>query len=235
MRKCLLISAALALAAGLSLVSVSIQATPVTVDISGCGGSAICTSDGVIFSGWQFNGTATDPWTNTALTYKSDPNNETGLGVACTGGKCSEKEIDGTPAQLIAVELSHINFSSLSLDVGSVDCDGSAGCGAPEIAYIYASTCADPALCGYLFLDSYSGHEYPLNSHTFTFTLGDLAGNDFLWVTPLSPNDNGSANSTNFLLESLTYTSVPEPGALGMFGIGAMLIGLFDRLRRRLG
>ena len=231
MRKCLLVSAALALAAGLSLVSISVQATPITVNLSGCGGLASCTNNGVTFTGWQDSSGA---WGSANLTYKGDPDNETGLGVACTGGKCNQKEIQDTPEQLIAVDLSAINFSSLALGVGSVDCNGSSDCTAPEIAYIYGSMCADPELCGHTFLNSYTGANYPNNAHTFNFSAGDLTGYDFLWVTPVSPTDTGSVNSANFLLASLSYTAVPEPAVLGMFGLGVLLIGLFAGLRRRL-
>lgn len=232
MHKHLLVSAVLALAAGLSLVSISAQATPVTVNLSGCGGSLSCTSDGVTFSGWQFD-PVTFTWTNTALTYKSDANNETGLGVACNGGKCGEKEIDDTPVQLVATDLSGIRFSSLSLSVGSVDCDGSTNCSDPEIAYIYGATCAQPLTCVATALGSYSGLDYPNNTHTFAFTASDLTGYDFLWVSPVSPSDVGSVNGANFLLASVSYNSVPEPAVLGMFGLGALLIGLFADLRRR--
>lgn len=223
MRKCLLVSAALALAAGLSLVSISVQATPTPVDLSGCGGLTSCTSGGVTFTGWQFSGVA---WGSANLTYKADPNNETGLGVACTGGKCTDTEIEATPPELIAADLSGINFSSLSLGVGSVDCNGN--CSATdEIAYIYGSTCADPGLCSGSYLDSYPGANYPNNAHTFNFSAGDLAGYGFLWVTP------GSGNTADILLASLSYTAVPEPAVLGMFGLGGLLIGLFAGLRRR--
>lgn len=222
MRKYLLVSAALALAAGLSLVSISVQATPTPVNLSGCGGSTSCTSGGVTFTGWQFSSGA---WGSAQLTYKPDPNNETGLGVACTGGKCGDKEIEGTPPELIAADLSGINFSSLSLGVGSVDCNDN--CSAPEIAYIYGSTCADPGFCIGSLLDSYSGANYPNNAHTFNFSASDLTGYGFLWVTP------GSGNTADILLASLSYTAVPEPAVLGMFGLGGLLIGLFAGLRRR--
>lgn len=234
MRKYLVLCAGLVLTAGLGLVSFAAHAMPVSVDLSSCGGLTSCPSDGVTFTGWQYD-TTSSTWVNTALTYKGDPNNETGLGVACTGGKCNENEIDDTPPQLVAADLGGISFSSLSLGVGSVDCNGSTNCDDPEIAYIYGAMCAQPGTCAATELGSYAGSDYPGNAHIFTFTAAELMGNDFLWVTPVSPTDLGSVNDANFLLASLTYTTaVPEPAALGMFGLGVLLIGLFAGLRRRI-
>jgi hypothetical protein len=51
-------------------------------------------------------------------------------------------------------------------------------------------------------------------------------------VTPLGGSD--VAPDANILLASLSYTtSVPEPAALGIFGLGVLLIGVFVGLRRR--
>lgn len=225
MRKLLLIS--MALSACLGLLSFSANATPTSVDLSGCGGLSSCTSDGVTFTGWQYN----TGWVSANLTYKAGANNETGLGVACTTGpKCGQNEINDTPPQLIAVDLGAINFTSLSLSVGSLDSGGNPG---NEIAYIYGATCADPSSCGAGLLASYTGSDYPNNAYTFNFTASDLTGTNSLWVTPIAPTDGASVNDANFLLAGVTYNRVPEPAELGMFGLGLLLIAAFMGLRRR--
>lgn len=224
----LLISSLLALAVGLGFVSFGAQATTINVDLSGCGGSASCTSDGVTFQGWENDTNISSGWAPANLTYKSDPFGETGLGVACTSGdKCNQHEIDTTPKQYISAGLG-FSFNNLSLSVGSVDSGGGGHPSVYETAYIYGSTCANFGDC--LVADLLGSYTYSssTNTHTFTFTAADLSGYTFLYVTPLG---DGNAPDANILLSSLSY-SVPEPAVLGMFGLGVLLIGLFAGLRR---
>ncbi|MGH8283159.1 MAG: PEP-CTERM sorting domain-containing protein [Gammaproteobacteria bacterium] len=228
MRKHLLISAALALAAGLGLASFGAQATPITtVDLSGCGGHFKCTNSGVTFQGWELK--PSDKFGKAKLTYKADGPNETGLGVACTyssNPKCGQDEINNNPFQYISASLG-FSFSSLSVGVGSVDSGGDPGY---ETAAIYGSTCANYNKCGVAdLLDSYTFNGTN-KTWTFDFTSADLSSFSYLYVTT-----GGGENFDNILLASLSYTvSVPEPAELGMFGLGVLLIGLFAGLRRRM-
>ncbi len=53
-----------------------------------------------------------------------------------------------------------------------------------------------------------------------------------LYYTPVAGTGSGLSHITEFGTTSVT---VPEPATLGMFGMGALLIGLFLGLRRRCG
>ncbi|HJP99938.1 MAG TPA: PEP-CTERM sorting domain-containing protein [Rhodanobacteraceae bacterium] len=232
----------LAAAALLSLVSFNVKAAPITVDIQACtvangnwcdSGSSTYSNSGVTFQGWeQIVSVLPGP---ADLTYKNGGANEVGLGVLCTygtGDKCGEHEINTAPGQYISATIpAHI--SSLSIGVQSVD--GGGGDNYNETASIYLSQCANVFECilgGNL--------PVPLDSYTFNgtnktwtsnFTAAELSGYGYLYVTPLS----GDAPDGNILLSSFSYQPVPEPAALGMLGLGVLLIGAFAGLRRRLG
>ncbi len=74
-----------------------------------------------------------------------------------------------------------------------------------------------------------------------------VAGFQFSCWDPLTVNFDGTAHSVRFyttfsnprqfLLDSVSFDKaavpVPEPAAIGIFGLGALLIGLFAGLRRR--
>jgi hypothetical protein len=66
--------------------------------------------------------------------------------------------------------------------------------------------------------------------HCWNF-IDDLLFNGIAHSVVFGGNFNNVAyDNVSFGLAS---TSVPEPAALGMFGLGALLIGLFAGLRRR--
>lgn len=233
----------LAAAALLSLASFSVKAAPIAVDLQPCtissgnwcdSGSATYTNSGVTFQGWeQFVAAFPGP---SDLVYKNGGANEVGLGVLCTyspADKCGEHEINTAPAQYISATIPD-HISSLSIGVQSVD--GGGGDNYDETAYIYLSKCANlfECLLGGNFpvpLDSYTFNGTN-KTWTFNFTAAELSGYGYLYVTPLGSSD---APDANILLSSFSYQPVPEPAALGMFGLGVLLVGAFAGLRRRLG
>lgn len=233
----------LAAAALLSLVSFSVKAAPISVDVQACtitsgnwcdSGSPTYTNSGVTFQGWEQLGASPIPGAAN-LTYKNGGANEVGLGVLCTygtGDKCGEHEINTAPGQYISATIpTHI--SSLSIGVQSVDSGG--GDDENETAYIYLSQCANVFECllGGNFpvpLASYT-FDGTNKTWTFNFTAAELSGYGYLYVTPLGEE----APDANILLSSFSYQLVPEPASLGTFGLGVLLIGAFVGLRRRLG
>ncbi|MGH8283160.1 MAG: hypothetical protein ACRESE_04870 [Gammaproteobacteria bacterium] len=238
MRKHLFISAALALAAGLGLVSFGAQATPIPVNLSGCAGQTTCTDNGVTFTGWEYTSSG---WQAAPLTYKNDPHGESGLGVECSfasGPKCiqgdgtqgpgNQLEINATPWQMIGVNIGSLKLSSLLLGVGSVDSQG--GKGNPETAFLLAGLCTSPA-CVIAEVNYYVGSNAD-NTSLFTFSPEGLSN---FFLTPRLFANSNPAPDANILLASLAYNvTVPEPAELGMFGLGVLLIGLFAGLLRRM-
>lgn len=238
MRKAIYTFIALAAGVGLTLVSFGAQATPVNVNLQACtitsgnwcnSGSASFTSGGVTFSGWQAN-SMSSPFNPADLTYKNGGPDEVGLGVLCSqsgGNKCNQHEINTIPPQYIAASIP-THTSSLSIGVQSVDSGG--GSGMPETALIYGSTCADFSSC--LVAIPLASYTYNGTNRTwvFNFTATQLSSFSYLYITPLG----ASAPDGNILLGSFSYNvSVPEPEALGIFGLGVLLIGVFAGLRRR--
>lgn len=232
----------LAAAALLGLVSFSVKAAPISVDVQACtitsgnwcnGGSPTYTNSGVTFQGWEQTGEGFGP---ANLTYKNGGTNEVGLGVLCTygtGDKCGEHEINTSPSQYISATIpTHI--SNLSIGVQSVDNGG--GDNENETAYIYLWGCANFSECATapapFLLDSYTFNGTN-KTWTFNFSAADLTGYGYLYITPLAPIEG--APDANILLSSFSYQPVPEPAALGTFGLGVLLIGAFAGLRRRLG
>jgi hypothetical protein len=72
-----------------------------------------------------------------------------------------------------------------------------------------------------------------LNGLPWTFNLSSAGGFDSIeFVFIGSKTDSLGLAFDNFNTDALV--GVPEPAALGMFGLGALLIGLFAGLRRRL-
>ena len=230
----LITPAAMALGACLALAAWSAQATVINVPLSGCAGHPSCTSDGVTLSGWEYK-TKAGVWAPVYMTYKAHGPDETGLGLNCAygkGDKCGQDEINTMPPQYIAADISGIKFTGLSIGVASVDNGGCGNkpCSSPdEEAIIYGSACANLSICGVAVpLASYTFNGTD-ETWTFNFSAAFLSGYSFLYVTPLG----GPAPDSNILLASLSY-SVPEPGVLGMFGLGVLLIGLFAGLHRRM-
>lgn len=74
-----------------------------------------------------------------------------------------------------------------------------------------------------------------LNGKPWTFDLPSSTPFDSIEFAFIGSKTSGVGLAfDNFNTNSLT-TAVPEPAALGMFGLGALLIGLFAGLRRRMG
>lgn len=236
MRKSLLTSLALILGAFLGLVAFGANATPVSVNLSACGGLASCSANNLTFNGLEFDNGA---FTSANLDWKTNPNPvETGLGVTCNQmpphNACGQNEIGSTPWQLIDVDLSQLTgFSSVTLVLGSVN-NSSFPNGVPETAFLIGSTCNIPFPCTGILLGSYT-YANGVAKATFNFTTAELAGLTNIWITPQVSNQSGFSNA-NILLTSFTIntvTSVPEPAVLGIFGLGVLMIGLFVGLRRR--
>ncbi|MGH8283295.1 MAG: PEP-CTERM sorting domain-containing protein [Gammaproteobacteria bacterium] len=238
MRKHLLLSAALVLAAGLGLVSFGASATAINVNLSSCDTLASCSANNLTFNGLEFDSGA---FTSANLNYKFTSGNpvETGLGVTCNQttpiDACSQGEIGSSPWQLIDVDISQLTgFSSVTLGLGSVN-NSSFPVGTPETAYLVGSDCNIPFQpCMGVTLGSYT-YDGVTATATFNFTAADLAPYTNIWITPQLSDMSGTSNA-NILLSSFTINTVtvPEPAVLGMFGLGILLIGLFAGLRRRM-
>lgn len=65
-------------------------------------------------------------------------------------------------------------------------------------------------------------------------SVNESLGNAFTYSTS-SFNDFGYGKLSFVLAGMPPVSSVPEPGAFGMFGLGALMIGLFVERRRRIG
>lgn len=214
-------------------VKVKLKQCSITAPANWCNDGSSFTSGGITFAGWEAN-FSSGSLGSADIVYKKESGKETGLGVLCTygtGDKCSEHEINTSPPQYISMDISGIKFSELWIGIGSNDLGGG---GAPETTYIYGGSCDNVLGClGSIEPLGYNtGGAYPNNGGTFKFTASDLNGYDFLYFTPLGPG-SGDAYDANVLLASVKYTTVPEPAALGMFGLGLLLIGGFVGLRRR--
>lgn len=249
MRKPLFTSLALGCGAVLGLVSLAAEAIPIhpnIVDLSGAAGGATWTSDPigdphgtVSLSGWEFDNGA---WTPAIMSYKSGSAAETGLGVFCNqtpaGNACGEDEIGSTPWQMIDMDISQFtNWYSLTINLGSINGDNQGD----ETGYLVGASCqlggtctssmlANPNILGSCTDYGQAGNQ----TCTFNFTESDLSGITDIWITPSLTNQGGRSDGNILLGGDMTlYTPVPEPATWGMFGLGALLIGLFAALRRR--
>lgn len=64
-------------------------------------------------------------------------------------------------------------------------------------------------------------------------TWGDFLSNEFLLAWEDQPFSGSDLDYNDFMVLVESVHSVPEPSVLGMFGLGALLIGMFAGLRRR--
>jgi hypothetical protein len=69
----------------------------------------------------------------------------------------------------------------------------------------------------------------------FSFTEAELLREKItdIWVASSTTDQSGTSNSNILLGSDFVLDTVPEPKALGMFGLGLLLIGAFVGLRRR--
>jgi len=228
MRKHLFVT--VALGACLGLLAFGADATP--INLSAAGGSQNYTfnlgaNGSLNLTSWEYDSGA---WAAATMVYKSSGPGETGLGVLCnpghSGDRCGQHEIGSQPWQMISVGLSSLTgYNSLTIGLGSVN--GGIG-GAPETGYIFGANCT-PASCTPVELGSYT-FDGIVDTATFTFTKAQLSAYSDIWVTPFTGSNFVDGN---ILLSSLIL-NVPEPAALGMFGLGILMIGLLLGLRRRM-
>lgn len=242
MRKSLLKFLLLTSGACLGLTTFAAQAVPTHVGLEDAAGSINWTSPVIsdphgtlMLSGWEFDNGI---WTDAVMTYKTSIPSETGMGVACnqhpTHNACGEKEIGTSPWQMIDLDIKNLTgWSSLTISLGSVNSTSyPAG---DETGYLLGAACTVGGGCSPKLLASctdFGGAGKPATC-SFNLTWKDLLGVTDIWVTP-SLRDQSGHNDGNILLGAdFVLNAVSEPGALGMFGLGLLLIGLLVVVRRR--
>lgn len=216
MRKSLLTSLALGCGALLGLVSFSASATPIHIGLLNAAGQQSAdfqAGTGTLgLSGWEY-----DFW---EPAYMSAVGN--GLGV-CNGsqGPCTGADgIDASPWQTIDMDISELPaFSSIEITLSSISTNST--------AYLLGASC-DPGQRGCIttVLAQCTGCE------SFTLTSAQLLGITDIWVSPKSGGDSPDTGNIVLGPDFYLYT-VPEPAAIGIFGLGLLLIGAFIGLRRR--
>lgn len=202
-------------------------------------------NESLTVSGWELD---SGVWSSATMVYKNQSPGENGLGVQCnstpSGNACNQGEIGTTPWQIMDVNLSGLSgYNTITIGAASVN---DAGTGGPETAYLYGATCNPGAnggtACTPTLLKSFTfgqpSDSSPSDVYIWTLSLTALekAGWTNLWLTPntwgTTPHGNG-----NILLfggpNGFSVSVVPEPAALGIFGLGVLLIGLFGGLKRR--
>jgi hypothetical protein len=244
MRKSSLTSLALGCGALLSLVSLDASALPIHVGLVDASGSHSWTSPvigdphgTVTLTAWEYDNNA---WTDAVTSYKSGSAAETGMGVTCNqepaGNECGEDEIGATPWQMLDLDISQLTgWSGLTLYLGSVN---AAGTGGDETGYLLGATCTVGGSCTPIVLGSCTDFgNWPGHSAQcmFNFTEADLLGQNItdIWVASSITDQSGTSNSNILLGSDFVLNTVPEPKALGIFGLGLLLIGVFVGLRRR--
>lgn len=257
------LSLALIAAGGLSLFGTKVEAMPIhSFSLSDASSQSSYTyswllgdptNESLTLSGWEYDPTVTggNAWTPAVMLYKSQGPGETGLGVQCnpgapSGNACGQNEIGTTPWQIINVDLSGLSgYNRITIGAASVNTTVG-GLSPDETAYLYGATCNPGANngtgCTPTLLDSFTfgqpSNSSPSDTYVWTLSLTSLeqAGWTNLWLTPnawgTTPMGDG-----NILLyggaNGFSVSVVPEPAALGMFGLGVLLIGLFGGLKRR--
>ena len=243
MRKSWLNSLVLAAGACLGLVTLSAQAIPIHVGLQDAAGSHSWNSQdigdphGVLnLTAWEFDNNS---WAAALMTYKHTSPAETGLGVACiqypSQNECGQNEIGTSPWQMIDLNISNLTgWSSLTINLGSVN--GISYPGGDETGYLLGATCTVGGDCNYSTIlascTDFGGAGHPATC-SFNLTYAQLLGITDIWVTPSLTNQSGQNNGNILLGADFVLDTVPEPAALGIFGFGLLLLGLFVGLRRR--
>lgn len=214
MRKSLLTSLALGCGALLGLVSFSASAGRIHVGLQTAAAqqSADFQAGGgtLGLSGWEY-----DFWEPAYMSTVG-----TGLGV-CNGSQepCTGDDgIDASPWQTIDMDISQLpGFSSIEITLGPIN----------GTAYLLGASC-DPGQQGCIttVLAQCTG------CTSFMLTNAQLLGISDIWVTPKAGADTAGTGDIVLGPDFYLYT-VPEPAALGVFGLGLLLIGAFIGLRRR--
>ncbi len=244
MHKSMLTSLALGCSALLGLVSFDASALPIHVGLQDAAGSHSWTSPvigdphgTVTLTAWEYDNQV---WTDAVMSYKSGSAAETGMGVICnqqpSDNECGQHEIGATPWQMLDLNISQLTgWKSLTLYLGSVN---AASLGGDETGYLLGATCTVGGSCTPIVLDSCTGFGN-WSSHAaqcmFNFTAADLLGQSItdIWVASSTTDQSGTDNGNILLGGDFVLNTVPEPKALGIFGLGLLLIGAFVGLRRR--
>lgn len=184
---------------------------------------------------WEFD---KGVWTAAIMTYKQSTAAETGLGVSCNRdpkhNACGENEIGTTPWQMIDLDIKHLTgWSSLTVNLASIN--GIDYPGGDEIGYLFGASCVVGGGCTAKLLASCTDFGDPHGSQTCSLKLtrAELLGITDIWVTPSMTDQSGKNNGNILLGPDFVLNTVPEPAALGMFGLGLLLISLLVVVRRR--
>lgn len=248
MRKSLLVSAALA--SGALLCSLGANAIPMHVGLLGASGSTTWTSPPlggpapsavtnsaltnedvfaplsgtVSLSGWEHDDGA---WSGATMIQNPQV---PGLGVECNVGSpdCTGDQIGSHPAQIIDLDISQLNgWTGLLITLDSVE--------GTNTGNLYGATCAPGDVdCEAI---SFLGGCTTEGSCTLSLTSRELTGITDIWITPVNLDPivlDGNLYVCSGAGPCVKPTAVPEPTALGMFGLGVLLIGVFVGLRRSL-
>ncbi|GEM_PF-1539738 len=261
MRRSMLASLALGCGALLGLASFNANAIPIRpgikVNLVPAAGSTNWTSPEigdphgtVNLTGWENDG---GTWTSATMVSPSAPapsllrEDDTpppppfgmGLGVGCNMAPsintCAHDVIGTSPWQIIDINISRLTgWDSLTFYL-----DGT-NYGNGVYGYLLGATCTVGGDCTASVLASTplatctSGRSSSARC-SFNLSADALLGYSDVWVLSSTTNQSGRSNA-NIQLGGYFYlypSSVPEPEALGMFGLGIVLIGLFAGLRRR--
>ncbi len=243
MHKSLLASLVLGCGALLGMVSFGASALPIHVGLADAANSHSWTSDPigdphgtVTLTAWEFDNNV---WTDAVTSYRSGSPAETGMGVLCndvpSDSECGQHEIGATPWQMLDLNITQLtDWESLTLYLGSVN---AAVTGGDETGYLLGATCTVGSGCTPIVLDSCTSFgNWPGHSAQcmFNLTAADLLGQKItdIWVASSTTDQSGTDNGNILLGSDFVLNVVPEPKALGIFGLGLLLIGAFAGLRR---
>ena len=253
MRTSILSTLAMTCAACLGLASFAASAVPIHVPLADAAGSQSWTSPVIgdphgtlTLTGWAYD---SGVWQGALMAYKHSSLAETGMGVACTQAQkklphneCGQHEIGAAPWQMIDMNISQLTgWSSLTINLGSVNATAIGNGGGPggdETGYLLGANCAVGTVGAWCtspkVLASCTNFGLAHSATcSFELTYAELLGISDIWVTPSQTNPAGSNNANILLGSDFVLNAVPEPAALGIFGFGLLLLGLFARLRRR--
>lgn len=254
MRKSLLVSAALA--SGALLCSLGANAIPIKVGLLGASGSTSwtscpvggsCTSASAAFAPQAFTRDSSDS-THGTVTLTGWENDDgawapammiqnpdvPGLGIECNSphdADCAGRQIGSDPAQVIDMDISQLtDWTGLLITIDSVN--------GTNTGYLYGATCTPGGDCVPVGLLSCTISKGSCTLHLTQRLLGDFTN---IWITPVDFSQpefdpivlGGSLYVCTGTERCAVPTAVPEPEALGMFGLGVLLIGTFLGLRRR--